>query len=217
VRPAGALAALGLALAVGVPAAWTLTRPASAAGAPVGQVLAAPAPPSAPPSPAARPAAGAHDAAPTAGPAVTPPARLTVAALGVDAAVDAVGVAPDGQLALPEDVDRIGWYRFGPAPGTAGNAVLAGHVDGAEQGLGALAPLREAAVGSEVVVTDAAGTASHWRVVSREQISKRALPLDAIFGRDGPPRLVLVTCGGPFLRQYGSYADNVVVVSEPLP
>ena len=37
---------------------------------------------------------------------------------------------------LPEDVDRVGWYRFGPAPGADGSAVLAGHVDDAEQGLG---------------------------------------------------------------------------------
>jgi sortase (surface protein transpeptidase) len=133
----------------------------------------------------------------------------------VDAPVDPVGVAPDGQMALPDDVDRTGWYRFGPAPGAAGNAVVAGHVDDAEQGTGALAPLREVAVGTEVVVTDSAGTTSRWRVVSRDLIGKQALPLAAIFARAGAPRLVLVTCGGPFLRQQGSYADNVVVVAEP--
>ena len=36
------------------------------------------------------------------------------------------------------------------------------------------------------------------------------------FRRDGPPRLTLLTCGGPFLEEYGSYRDNVVVVAEPL-
>ena len=70
---------------------------------------------------------------------------------GVDAAVDPVGVEPDGQMTLPADVDRVGWYRFGPAPGDDGSAVIAGHVDDREQGLGALAPLRDAAVGDEVV------------------------------------------------------------------
>ena len=86
------------------------------------------------------------------------PVRLAVPALGVDAPLDAVGVAADGQMEIPEDVDRVGWYRFGPAPGQDGSAVLAGHVDDAEQGLGVLATLREVGVGELVEVTDAAGT-----------------------------------------------------------
>jgi sortase (surface protein transpeptidase) len=110
----------------------------------------------------------------------------------------------------------VGWYRFGPAPGTDGSAVIAGHVDSRTQGLGALAPLREAAPGDEVRVTDAAGGTTRWRVVSRELISKQALPTDEIFRRDGPPRLTLITCGGPFLPEYRSYQDNLVVVAEPI-
>ena len=111
--------------------------------------------------------------------------RLAVPALGVDTAVDPVGVEPDGQMTLPAEVDRVGWYRFGPAPGADGSAVIAGHVDDREQGLGAMAPLRDAAVGDEVVVTDAAGTATRWRVVSRELIQKQVLPLDRLFAREG--------------------------------
>jgi sortase (surface protein transpeptidase) len=94
--------------------------------------------------------------------------------------------------------------------------VIAGHVDDREQGLGALAPLREAEVGDEVVVTDSAGTGTRWRVLSRELIQKQVLPLDRLFAREGPPRLTLITCGGPFLAEFGSYRDNVVVVTEPL-
>jgi len=137
--------------------------------------------------------------------------------LGVDAAVDAVGVEADGQMTVPAEVDRVGWYRFGPAPGAAGSAVIAGHVDSRTQGLGAMAPLREAAVGDEVVVTDAAGGVTRWRVVSRELLSKQVLPVDRIFSRDGPPRLTLITCGGPFLPELGRYRDNVVVVAELIP
>jgi sortase (surface protein transpeptidase) len=127
-----------------------------------------------------------------------------------------VGTAPDGQMAIPDDVDRAGWYRFGPEPGAPGSAVVAGHVDDAEQGLGAMAALREAEPGDEVLVTDAAGAVTRWQVVSRELLDKQALPVDALFRRDGPPRLTLVTCGGPFLPEVGGYRDNVVVVAEPV-
>ena len=169
----------------------------------------------APPAPAAAtPTVTTRDAAPTVVPRQPVPVRLVVPSLGVDAPVEPVGVRDDGQMALPEDVDRLGWYRFGPVPGTDGSAVVAGHVDDARQGLGALAPLRSAEPGAEVVVTDAAGSASRWRVVSREVVGKQALPLDRLFARSGPPRLVLVTCGGPFLSGVGAYRDNVVVVAE---
>lgn len=213
-RPAAATAVLGIALAVGVPTAWELTRPPASAGAPVEQVLQTPRPPAVPQSPAVP----TRDAAPRSGvPELPAPARLAVPRLGVDAAVDAVGVEPDGQMTIPAEVDRVGWYRFGPVPGGAGSSVLAGHVDSRTQGLGAMAPLRDAAPGDEILVTDAAGGSTRWRVVSRELISKQVLPLEQLFSREGPPRLTLITCGGPFVPEFRSYRDNVVVVAEPVP
>ena len=218
-RPAAATAVIGVALAVAAPTTWVLTRPEATAGAPVEQALGTP-PSSTPVAsavPGGLPTVAARPAAPATEAQWPLPVRLAVPGRAVDAVIDAVGVQADGQMALPADVDRVGWYRFGPAPGDDGSAVIAGHVDDREQGLGAMAPLRAAEVGDEVVVTDAAGTATRWRVLSREVIQKQALPLDRLFAREGPPRLTLVTCGGPFLPEFGSYRDNVVVVTEPLP
>lgn len=240
-RPAVATAVLGLALAVAAPTTWALTRPEASAGAAVETVLPAPAAPAdgqegpstqgreapftqpgeAPSTqgreaPGTLPEATARPASPAGQEQRPAPVRLAVPALGVDTAVDPVGVEPDGQMTIPAEVDRVGWYRFGPAPGDGGSAVLAGHVDDREQGLGAMAPLRDAEVGDEVAVTDAAGTTTRWRVVSREVIEKQVLPLDRLFARDGPARLTLITCGGPFLPEFSSYRDNVVVVAEPL-
>jgi len=217
VRPAVVTTVLGLTLAVAAPTTWALTRPEATAGAPVEQALGAPPSPATPPSAAPEaPLVVARPAAPAVLEQGAAPVRLAVPARGVDAAVDPVGVEEDGQMALPADVDRVGWYRFGPAPGDDGSAVLAGHVDDREQGLGAMAPLRDAAAGDEVLLTDAAGTGTRWRVVSRELLQKQVLPLDLLFAREGPPRLTLITCGGPFLPEFGSYRDNVVVVAEPV-
>jgi hypothetical protein len=215
VRPAAAGAVLGLAVALGAPAAWQLTREPAATGAPLEQVLPTPATPATPPD--GLPAVTTRDAAPTVAPGQPAPVGLAVPALDVEAPVDPVGVRDDGQMAVPDDVDRVGWYRFGSVPGSGGSAVFAGHVDDREQGLGELAPLREAEVGAQVLVTDAAGDTTRWRVVSREQVDKQALPVDRLFAREGPPRLVLITCGGEFLPEIGGYGSNVVVVAEPLP
>jgi sortase (surface protein transpeptidase) len=148
--------------------------------------------------------------------AVAPPVRLVVPREGIDAPVDPVGVTRDGLMQLPGDVHRVGWYRFGPAPGQPeGNAVLAGHVDAWDQGLGSLGRLRGVEPGDPVEVTDAAGQVTRWQVVTRQLVEKDALPLAELFARSGPPRLVLLTCGGPFDERARSYRDNLVVVAEP--
>ncbi|MPQ97752.1 sortase [Modestobacter sp. I12A-02628] len=221
-RSAAATLVVGLALAVGTPAVWALSRPPAAAGPPVEQVLDSPAPapvldPAPPSGPAgqAPPPVPVRDASPTPPVEVPAPVGLSVPGVGVDAAVDPVGVEPDGSMSVPRDVDRVGWYRFGPAPGQPGSAVLAGHVDSATDGLGAMAPVRSTEVGDEVTVTAADGATTRWRVVARQEFVKQELPRDQLFARDGPPRLVLITCGGPFQPDTGSYRDNVVVVAEP--
>jgi len=224
-RPALVLVVAGVLLAVGVPTAWLLTRPGTSDGPPVAQVVTgstrSPGPAATPPTaagPGVLPEVTARPATPSAAAEVSPPVRLEVPALGVDAPVDAVGVEPDATMTIPADVDRVGWYRFGPAPGApAGSVVLAGHVDDAEQGLGALSALSSAAVGDEVLVTAGDGGRTRWQVVARQEFDKESVPLADLFVRQGPPRLVLITCGGPFLADIGSYQDNVVVVAEPVP
>lgn len=145
----------------------------------------------------------------------SPPAQLAIPALDVEAPVGAVGVADDGTMAVPDDVDEVGWYRHGPAPGEPGAAVLAGHVDAREQGPGVFFALRELALGAEVVMTDAEGRAQRFEVVARRSHHKAELPTDQLFTRTGPPGLVLVTCGGDFDRGTGSYRANVVVHAVP--
>ncbi len=67
-----------------------------------------------------------HDL-PALGPA--PPVRITAQTVALDAAVDTVGTAEDGTIALPDEGDHAGWYSASVTPGQRGNALLAGHVD----------------------------------------------------------------------------------------
>jgi sortase (surface protein transpeptidase) len=138
-------------------------------------------------------------------------------ALGVVAEVDQVGVADDGQMELPPDPDRVGWYRFGPAPGEdQGSAVLAAHVDSRRYGLGQFSQLGEASPGDRVVVVLADGRSVEHEVADVRSESKSAVQLDALFRRGGEPSLVLVTCGGVYDADARSYEDNVVVTAVPV-
>jgi sortase (surface protein transpeptidase) len=178
----------------------------------------APSAPSAPSAPVVPPIAVTATAAAADPGDGVPPARIRLPSLGVDTAVVAVGVDGRGEMAVPEDVRETGWYRFGPAPGSAaGSSVVSGHVDDAVQGRGAFYRLIDLAVGDPVVVTTAAGVDLTFRVSAVRRIPKSALPVDELFARDGPPHLTLVTCGGAFDRASGSYRDNVVVTAAPGP
>ncbi|MEZ5116813.1 MAG: class F sortase [Candidatus Nanopelagicales bacterium] len=146
------------------------------------------------------------------------PVLVRIPRLGVTAEVVPVGVTPDGQVRVPDDVARVGWYRFGPTPGASrGSTVLVGHRDGLGQGEGALYGLGGADVGDRVLVTRSDGRVVRYRVVAREALDKAGLPVRELFARSGQHRLTVITCGGAYDAQAGGYVQNVVVTAVPDP
>lgn len=144
------------------------------------------------------------------------PLRLTVGAIGLDLAVRPVGTTADRLMELPDDPAVLGWYRFGAAPGSArGSAVLAGHVDSSRYGIGPLADLDRLRPGDRLEVTTTAGRRG-YRVDRTEYRRRSRLPASELFDRAGPPRLVVITCGGPYDPRSG-YRDNLIVTASPDP
>jgi hypothetical protein len=145
------------------------------------------------------------------------PTRVRIASLGIDAPVSAVGIdIPRGVLAVPPSIRHTGWWKDGAAPGArSGSILITGHVDSATGGVGAFFRLKAASAGARVSVTTAAGRIFTYRVVSVRDYLKRDLPT-SVYSLRGRPRLVLVTCGGPFIESQGHYRDNVVLVAVPV-
>ena len=139
------------------------------------------------------------------------PRRLLIGSAGLRAPVVPVGAGADGQLVIPQEPGTVGWW-IGSAPAGArdGSTLLAGHVDSARGGLGALAVLRTLPVGTRMVLTDVFGVRHTYRMAARRTYPKADLPRD-LLGGGKRPRLVLVTCGGPFDEARHRYRDNLVV------
>jgi sortase (surface protein transpeptidase) len=143
------------------------------------------------------------------------PVGIRIPTLGVEAPVVPVDVGPDRFLTVPDDPAVVGWWREGASPGSgAGSVVLDGHVDTHVNGPGAFFRLAELEAGDDVVLETTNGTPT-YRVVSEVLYPKEQLPLD-VFDPSGDPRLVLISCGGPFDRTLRRYTDNVVVSAVPL-
>ncbi len=136
---------------------------------------------------------------------------------GVGAAVLAESVRADGSLVIPTDPQQVGWWTGGALAGDPfGSVVIAGHVDSARYGLGVLAGLRNVTVG-QVLQVRAGSRILRYRVVGRSQVRQARLAQDTdIFRQDVAPRLVVVTCGGPFNTMTHRYQDNLIVVATPL-
>ncbi|HEV7171513.1 class F sortase [Pedococcus sp.] len=158
---------------------------------------------------------GTTDRAPTARVTPAPPSAVAIPAIGVRAAVLAVH-AVNGVLGVPGDPRELGWWADGaPAGAATGTVVLDGHVDSAVSGEGALFDLTRLQVGDAVLVTTTPGRTVRFVVTARRTYLKvDGLPPD-LFRTDGPPGLVLITCGGPFDRSARSYLDNIVVFASP--
>jgi hypothetical protein len=144
------------------------------------------------------------------------PLALSISGLRVHATVVPVAVDSVGALGVPSDPSTLGWWAGGPLPGSAtGSTVIDGHVDSAASGAGALFELRNIAVGDTVVITGQ-GSAVRYRISGVREYHKDVLPAADIFSRTGAPRLVLITCGGPFNTTTRHYRDNIVAFGTPL-
>lgn len=150
-------------------------------------------------------------------PETAPPRRLVIDGLGVDMPVDPVGVAPDGQMEIPEDAARAGWYRFGATVGApAGTTVIAAHSGSLITALGPLRHLIDARPGDELQVDRADGVTVTYRVQHVELVDKQVIDLSEHFRPAGEHRLVLITCDGEWQQDRQSYTHNAVLTAVPV-
>ncbi|MEU6625207.1 class F sortase [Streptomyces litmocidini] len=152
--------------------------------------------------------------APVAAPAplpASPPVRVRVPAVRVDAPVTAVGLDADGWIeAPPPEDDRLaGWFTGAVTPGERGTAVVVGHVD-TPNGRAVFYDLGALGKGHRVEVVRRDGRTAVFAVYGVEVVPKEGFPAERVYGDAGVPELRLITCGGTFTEE-GGYAGNVVV------
>lgn len=146
------------------------------------------------------------------------PVSMAIPAISVTANIAVVGVV-DGALSIPEDINTVGWDRLTRRPGAPhGSALIAGHRDDDAGHRGALWDLGALVVGDRILVRVAGGDTITFRVAAVVLYPKTGLPASLV-DRVGPPRLTVVTCGGPLVRAADGdgllhYRDNVVVTAR---
>lgn len=145
------------------------------------------------------------------------PARLAIPALGIDANVQQAGLTKAGAMGTPSNFTDVAWYKYGPAPGQAGSAVIDGHVDNGLSLAGVFKHLGDIKPGDDVYVTTESGQRLHFKVSDIEIYPYQDAPTDLIFNRDDAVRLNLITCDGTWVKGGHTYNERLVVYTTLAP
>jgi sortase (surface protein transpeptidase) len=141
------------------------------------------------------------------------PSTLRIPAIGLSVPLSSLGLNADGSVQVPTNTVEPGWFQLGPTPGQVGSAVILGHVD-SYQGPGVFFQLRTLASGDQVFVDLSDGVTVQFTVNTVATYSKQQFPSQRVYGSHGSSALQLVTCGGTFDHQTGSYLSNIVVYTS---
>jgi sortase (surface protein transpeptidase) len=148
---------------------------------------------------------------------VSEPRSVSIPAIGVKSSLLSLGLTAQGTLEVPApgpDYNKAAWYRHSPTPGALGPAVILGHIDSKEDGPSVFYRLGGLRPGDKVQVTRADGSVAVFAVSAVQRFRKSAFPTQLVYGNTDHAALRLITCGGPFDRDTGSYSDNIVVMAK---
>jgi Sortase domain len=140
------------------------------------------------------------------------PVAISIPKLGVRSPLDDLGLDRDGAMEVPENPARAGWFSGGPAPGSLGPAVIAGHVTW--NGRAVFHRLSTMRPGDQVTVTRKDGKIAVFTVTGVARFSKSQFPSRAVYGPIDHAGLRLITCGGTYDAARHRYLDNVVVFAR---
>lgn len=142
------------------------------------------------------------------------PVRLTIPSISVDAAIEYVGVAPDGTMGVPKSPERVGWFQFGPRPGEAGSAVMDGHFGWKDRTPAVFDVLGSLQKGDRLYVEDDTGATTVFIVQGSRLYDPNGEANEVFNSSDGKAHLNLVTCEGVWDPFSKSYAKRLVVFAD---
>ncbi|MBW5426214.1 class F sortase, partial [Streptomyces sp. BG9H] len=144
----------------------------------------------------------------------SPPDRVRIPAIGVDAPLMGLALTPQGSLDVPPAGRKnlAGWYEAGTTPGERGTAIVAGHVDNKE-GPAVFYELGALRKGRTIEIERRDGSVAVFTVDANEVYDAKDFPDEKVYGAAPRPELRVITCGGKYSKRTG-YQGNVVVFAH---
>jgi Sortase domain len=144
------------------------------------------------------------------------PTYVSIKSIGASSEIVQLGLEPDGSLEVPVDFNVIGWFTGSAEPGDVGAAVFAGHA-ASHNGPGIFKNLEKLKPDDQVRVARNDGALLSFAVTRIDTFPKDYFPTEQVYGPTSARELRLITCGGKFDSELGSYTSNVVVYATLIP
>jgi LPXTG-site transpeptidase (sortase) family protein len=141
------------------------------------------------------------------------PHVLRIPRLRVAAYIVPVGLNEQGEMAVPDDPFRVGWYHHSGQPGQKGSLVIGGHLD-STTGPAIFYRLSEIRIGDRIVIHDQFERSYTYEVVGKEAYFEEDFPRQEVFAVNDKKRLNLITCQGNYNKTTGRYDKRIVIYSE---
>ena len=140
------------------------------------------------------------------------PIRLIIPVINVDAHIQHVGLTPDGNMEVPNNIIDVGWFKFGSRPGEKGSAVISGHMNGELGETGVFAMLSKLKKGDIGTITDDKGTV--FTFIVQETRMYDAGYAEEVFSANDTTHLNLITCDGIWDQEKQSYTKRLIVFCD---
>lgn len=142
------------------------------------------------------------------------PLRIRIPAIQVNAPVESMGLKKNGEMAVPAGPKEVSWYKLGPRPGQAGNAIISGHYGWRDGIRAAFDNLRVLKRGEIVRVDTADGKTLEFKVRESRLYKYTENPPEIYKAADSGAHLVLITCSGTWIKAKKTYANRLVVFAD---
>ncbi len=146
----------------------------------------------------------------------SPPERLVISSLGIDAPLTTKGIDGNGSMELPDGPEDVAWYEFSSSPGEGGNVVLSGHLDYRGYGPAVFYGLRGLHSGDIIELITEDGSVHRYAVSASVTYEAVGAPVADIIGPTSRDMVTLITCGGTFNGPPLGYSHRLVVRAEHL-
>lgn len=141
--------------------------------------------------------------------------NISTPSVDVDTNIQSLGIISNGDMDVPNNINEVGWFSFGPRPGEKGNAVIAGHLNGPNGEEGVFANLDKLKAGDKLFIRDSNGTIITF-VVKESRIYDSGYAEEVFSSNDNGVHLNLVTCNGTWDKDKESYNKRLVVFADML-
>jgi LPXTG-site transpeptidase (sortase) family protein len=147
-------------------------------------------------------------------PTVSRPQQLTIRSIDVSAAIKPAGLTSAGDMDINDNPNELAWYKFGPKPGEAGSAVIAGHYGWKNGKPAVFNELNKLVKGDEMTVKDEVGRTMVFAVTRTAAYDPNQDATDVFKSNDGTARLNVITCQGTWSNSEQTYSKRLVIFTE---